>query len=183
MTDLYTADQKRAPGRFSNIGKKLYCADAAFGYDQFARAALESYRESYQPIPTASVNEFGAFFSKKNYDKLLKLVTEASGGFSPGQEELFEAMMTAYNLRPPRSDPTDERRSEFTPEVTTSYVDEVNSIVLDRLPEEVKQANKLWDFYAKNRNGPSELEDHWSVDTRSRLTSDLQSPLVFMPDD
>ena len=183
LSALETASQSRAPGRFSAIGEKLYCADVAFGYDQYARAALEAIRASYHPLPTASTREFAKFFCKENHALLKEQVTQISGGYAPSDEELFEAMMTAFTLDPPRADPTDERRAKFTPEVTQSYVEEINALVLDRLPEEVKQANKLWDWYALNRNGPSELEDHWSVDTRSRLTSDLQSPSFYLPDD
>ena len=66
---------------------------------------------------------------------------------------------------------------------TKSYVDEINALVLDRTVEEVRQANRLWDYFAKNRNGPSELVEHFDTDTRSRWTASFFPGDWYLPDD
>lgn len=146
--------------------------DEPLGLDQFARSALETYRNGYNPLPTSNVNEFAAFFSKKNYEKLYGEIKRQSG-YEPDENEVLETMHYAFQMSPPRSDEMDMRRELFTPRVTASYVAELNKIVLERAVETTIQANKLWDHYAKYRNGPVGWGDdpdmHFGVDTRTRL--------------
>ena len=171
------------PKRFQGYAAKTYNSDAELGYDEFARTALETYRDSYNPMPTSDVKEFGAFFSAGNY-QFLKEKVKHMAGFYADDGDLFDNMVKAYSMIRPRSDEMDfERRTVFTKSVTDSYVNEMNRYVLDNLPEEVKQANRLWDFYAKNRNGPSEMPDHPGIDTRSRNVGDLYPADYWMPDD
>jgi len=148
--------------------------DLTLGMDQFARAAMETYRSSYQPLPTASVNEFAAFFSRPNYTHLFNEV-KRQAGYEPDASELYEAMMAGFSMVPPRQDEMDERREVFTKEVAQSYVREINAWVLDKVVADTVAANKLWDHYAKYMNGPvdwGEDEDmHFGVDTRTRLNA------------
>jgi hypothetical protein len=133
-------------------------------------------------MPTAGAKEFGAFFSESNYNWLFSEIKKRSG-FPIEKGQLMDVMMTAYTMIHPRSDITDvERRLDFSEVATTSYVKEMNRYVLDNTVEELKQANKLWDFYAKNRQGPSELPEHFEYDTRSRLNGSLYSMDWWMPD-
>lgn len=159
--------------------------DQKFGFDEFARSAMETYRNGYLPLPTASAREFGTFFSKENYAKLYKEVTRRAG-YAPAEGDLFEVMQWAYSSVQPRSDEMDERRTHFDPNVTASYVAEMNSHVLDRIVEEVKQTNKLWDHYARYRNGPgqdfADDEDmHFGVDTRTRYHASRYDMTYWMP--
>lgn len=171
------------PDRYVGGGSQSYCADKAFGYDEFARAAAETMRDSYQPMPTAGVKEFAAFFSRPNYEQLLQEVQRRSG-YPMEREQLMNVMIEAYSMIRPRSDGMDvERRLVFTPEVTQSYVDEMNRYVLDNTVEENKQANRQWEFLAKNRNGPSEFPDHLEVDTRTRFNGSLYAADYWIPDD
>lgn len=171
------------PDRFQANGSVKYCADVALGYDEFARAALETMRESYQPMPTGGVREFGAFFSARNYSYLEQEITRRSG-YPMEKSQIMDVMITAYSMIHPRSDITDvERRTDFRPEVTKSYVDEMNAYVLDHTIEENIQANKQWDFYAKNRQGPSEFPEHLDTDTRTRLNGSMYAFDYWMPDD
>ena len=80
-------------------------------------------------------------------------------------------MMRAFTMILPRSDLMDvERRLNFSKGTTASYVKEMNDYVMEHAVEDVKQANRLWDFYAKNRNHPSEFPEHFEEDTRTRFT-------------
>ena len=176
-------DAIRLPKRFEGYANTSYNSDVELGFDEFARTALESYRDSYNPMPTGAVKEFGRFFSAKNFKFLKEKVKELSGYYAD-DGDLFDTMVRSFSMIKPRSDEMDlERRTVFTEEVTDSYVRELNGYVLDNLPEEVKQANRLWDFYAKNRNGPSEMPDHPGIDTRSRNVGSLYPFDYWMPDD
>jgi hypothetical protein len=173
----------KLPKRYEGYAKTGYYSDAELGYDEFARAALETYRDSYNPMPTGTVKEFGRFFSAQNFQYLKEAVKKLAGYYAD-DGELFDMMVRSFSMIKPRSDEMDmERRTNFSDEVTQSYVDEMNKYVLDNLPEEVKQANRLWDFYAKNRNGPSEMPDHPGIDTRSRNVGSLYPFDYWMPDD
>jgi hypothetical protein len=170
------------PGRFSGQGSVQYCADAAFEYDPFARAALESMRSSYHAMPTADVREFGMFFSQGNFTWLKEQVKQRSGYYMD-DAELMDNMMAAYTMMPPRSDPVDlQRRTDFSVETSRSYVRDINKLVLERTVELTKQANKQWDWYAKNLNGPSELPEQ-EIDTRTRLNASMYDMNWQMPDD
>jgi hypothetical protein len=159
--------------------------DQALEYDHFARTALETYRNSYNPLPTASQAEFGKFFSEANYRYLYSEVKRQTG-YEPDEGELYESMMYAWQMDPPRSDETDiERRTTFTPRVTASYVKEMNARVLEKVTEETTQANNLWAHYAKYRNGPVDLGDdedmHFGVDSRTKFRGDMYDMTWMMP--
>jgi len=171
------------PDRYQAQGSVMYCADAALGYDEFARAALETMRESYQPMPTGGVREFGAFFSAKNFGYLDAEIKRRSG-FPMEKSQIMDVMITAYGMIHPRSDITDVgRRLDFSAAATQSYVEEMNKYVLDNTVEENIQANKQWEFYAKNRQGPFEFPEHLDTDTRTRLNGSLYAFDYWMPDD
>lgn len=173
------------PSRFQGVGSANYCDQNVIGGDDFARAALETYRDSYHTMPTGGVREFVSFFSRRNFEYLAAEIKKRSGGFDIDKNELMDAMMTAYTFILPRSDPTDiERRTDYTTKgVTESYVAEMNKVVFDRTVEEVKQANKLWCFLAKNRNGPSEFPEHLEIDDRTRNSCSFYDFSYWMPDD
>lgn len=169
------------PDRFQSIASHSYCADRAFGFDSFARAALEAMRNGYNPLPTSGVREFGSFFSEQNYNYLYEEIKKRAG-FPIDRNELFDVMLTAYSMILPRSDPTDILdRTRFTDDATSRYVNQLNQYVLEQTVEEVKQANKLWDFYAANRNGPSEFPEHLDTDTRTRLVGSMYAMDYFLP--
>jgi hypothetical protein len=174
----------RLPGRFETSGDVKYCADTSLELDHFARAALETMRDSYNPLPTASVGEFRSFFSAANFQHLFDQIKLRSGGSDIDRSDLFEAMMACWAMVAPRTELMDvDRRLNFSPQTTKSYVDEINALVLDRTVEEVRQANRLWDYFAKNRNGPSELVEHFDTDTRSRWTASFFPGDWYLPDD
>lgn len=171
------------PGEFRSLGSVSYCADRVLGYDAFARAALETLRSSYTPMPSGSAYEFGAFFSGPNYERLCADVARLSG-YPTDRQRVMDAMISAFTMTAPRSDPTDlERRTVFSPEVTASYVAEMNRLVLDNTVEENRQAHRLWDYYVKNRDGPSDFPEHLDTDTRTRFTVSLYPMDYMLPDD
>jgi hypothetical protein len=172
----------KLPTRYEAIGSVDYCDQNVIQCDEFGRAALETLRESYHTMPTGNVKEFAAVFSSKNFNYLASEVKSRSG-FDIDKNELFDSMIQAFTMIAPRTDIMDvSRRLDFTKETTESYVKEINRQVLDRAVEETKQANRLWDFYAKNRNGPSELPDNCDIDTRTRLVSSFYAADYWMPD-
>jgi hypothetical protein len=170
------------PDRYDAIGKQTYCSDKALHMDPFARAALETYRDSYQSLPTGGVHEFAAFFSKGNYDYLYGEIQRRAGN-PIDKNDLFDVMMRAYSMILPRSDPMDlERRLRFDKACTDSYLAELNAYVFEQTVEEVVQANRQWDFYAQNRNGPSELPPRSDEDTRSRFVASYYPFDWLLPD-
>ena len=171
------------PTRYEGAGSVNYCDQNVIGCDEFGRAALETFRESYHTMPTGNVREFVAVFSAANYAYLAGEVKRRSGHEIDGSE-LFDAMMQAFTMVAPRTDVMDvHRRLDFSTEVTASYVRDVNRQVLDRVVEETIQANRLWDFYAKNRNGPSEMPDGCDVDTRTRMVASFYAADYWMPNE
>jgi hypothetical protein len=171
------------PSRYDAWGATTYCADRALGYDWVARAALESRKNSYQPMPTGSSREFGQFFSEANL-KMLEREIQRRSGFPMERGAVIDAMMNAFSMIQPRSDQMDtERRLDFSQAAIDSYVTEMNRYVLENTVEENKQANKLWDWYSKYRNVPCELPDDCDVDTRSRFTASLYPFDWTIPDD
>lgn len=172
----------RLPHLQAAAGRVKYSGDAGAAIDDIGRAALETMRDSYHHMPTGSVREFAAVFSRCNYDFLAAEVKRRSG-YDIDMGDLFDAMIYAFTMVAPRTDKMDvERRLDFSPAATRSYVAEINRLVLERTVEEVKQANKLWDFYATNRNGPSEVIESAGVDTRTRLVSSFYAADYWMPE-
>lgn len=180
---MYSPTAKiRLPDRYVGAGSINYCDSKAIQCDEFGRAALETLRESYHTMPTGSVREFARVFSAQNFEYLASEIKKQSG-HDIDKSELFDAMIQAFTLIAPRTDIMDvDRRLNFSDDVTRSYVEEVNKQVLDRTVEETKQANRLWDFYAKNRNGPSEMPDNCDIDTRTRLVGSFYAADYWMPD-
>ena len=177
------ANAIKLPGRFQGVGSVSYCVDDALGYDSFARAALETLRNTYHNLPTAGVKELGAFFCEKNFNYLFEEIKRRTG-LTIDKNDLFDVMLNAYAMILPRSDPTDfQERTCFDDRVTQRYVAEMNRYVFDNTLEDVKQADKLWDFWAKNVNGPSEFPEHLDTDTRSRLVGSLYAFDYDLPDD
>lgn len=182
-TEPKLANAIKLPSRFQGVGSVSYCVDGALGYDSFARAALETLRNTYHNLPTAGVAELGAFFSEKNFNYLHGEIKRRTG-LTVDSNDLFDVMLNAYAMILPRSDPTDfEDRLCFSPQVTQRYVDQMNKYVFDNTLEDVKQADRLWDYWAKNLNGPSELPEHLDTDTRSRLVGSLYAFDYDLPDD
>lgn len=177
------ANAIKLPSRFQAVGSVSYCVDGALGYDAFARAALETLRNTYHNLPTAGVKELGAFFSERNFNFLFDEIKRRTG-LTIDKNDLFDVMLNAYALILPRSDPTDlQDRTSFDDCATQRYVAEMNKYVFDNTLEDLKQADKLWDFWAKNRNGPSELPEHMDTDTRTRLVGSLYPFDYDLPDD
>lgn len=171
----------RLPKRFQGVGSVNYCDEKVIGCDKFARAALETYRDSYHTMPTANVKEFAKVFSESNY-KFLASEIKRRSGYEIDGGELFDLMMQAFTMIAPRTDIMDvDRRMNFSDQTVQSYVSEINAHVLDRGIEETIQANRQWEFLAKNRNGPSELPDSCGVDTRTRLVSSFYAGDYWMP--
>jgi hypothetical protein len=174
----------RLPHQYAGAGSVNYCDKEVIHCDEFGRAALETLRDSYHTMPTGNVKEFAAVFSSKNFAHLLSEVKQRSGGHEIDKNELFGLMIQAFTTVAPRTDVMDvHRRLDFSEQATRSYVAEVNAAVLERAVEETKQAHRLWDFYAKNYNTPSEMPDQAGVDTRTRLMGSFYAADYWMPDD
>ena len=147
--------------------------DRAFGYDEFARAATETYSQSYDTLPTCNAREFATFFSRKNYENLYKSVVDRAGN-NPDEDELMETMMRAFSMVAPRSDEMDMRRTRFDDETVISYVLECNNKVLEDMVTDVMAGAELEAHFRNHRWGPGPefAEDpdmHYGVDTRTRL--------------
>lgn len=184
---LQKTTSDRHPVQYLTAHAPQLTDDRILGLDQFARSALETYRSSYVPLPTSQTKEFAAFFNQHNYEMLYDEVKRRSGGNRPDPNELYELMMSAFQMIRPRSDEMDERISDFSPAATSSYVNEMNKFVLERAVEDVKAANQLWDHYAKYRHGPGFaefLEDdamHFGVDTRTNAQGSLYDGTYLLP--
>lgn len=156
------------------------CRNTTFGFDKVASAALNHFRDSYQPMTTAGTHEFAAFFSVDNM-QYLRAIIERKVKTKIDEGLLFEKMSFAYSMKPPRQDVMDvERRLVFTPKVTQSYVNELNAYVIENILPEIVEGEKLRDFYLKNRNFPSELPDEQIVDNRAGISS-TQALDYWMP--
>lgn len=163
----------RMPRMYVNASPQP-ATDRAFGFDPLARQALETYRSSYNPLPTASRNEFTAFFSTDNYRRLYNEVKRQCKGKLPDAATLYETMMWAFQTVAPRSDEMDERREMFDSQITASYVKELNKAVLERVTADVITANMQADTYYRYAfKGPIDYESDWKgydEDTRTRWT-------------
>jgi hypothetical protein len=159
--------------------------DKMLGFDPIARMALETYRDTYNPLPTGNVDEWRAFFSLKNYKYLYAQIKKECNGMIPEEGELMDAMMWGYSTVLPRSDETDERRDLFGPDITSSYVREINKHVIEKMTAEVISANQQADVYYKYRmKGPINMQEDWGdwfVDTRTRLTSSRADMTYQLP--
>jgi hypothetical protein len=143
--------------------------DKEFGFDRFARTALETVRDSWQPMPTCNLKEFGAFFSEKNYKHIKAEVLAQSKPYKPEEEDIFDAMIQAFQLILPRSDQMDERREIFTDAVTRSYVAQLNEHCIDKLVVDTKAAGGQADHYYKYMQGPWDMdEDVYNIDTTTK---------------
>lgn len=159
--------------------------DRAFGFDPLARQALETYRSSYQPLPTASRNEFTAFFSVKNYKRLYDEIVRQCDGKIPDGATLYETMMWSFSSVAPRSDEMDERREIFDSEITASYMKELNAHVIERMTADVISANQQADVYYKYAlQGPVDYDEDWKgydEDTRTRWTGQRSDMNYMLP--
>ena len=159
--------------------------DKLLKLDPVARAALETYRESYNPLPVGHVDEFRTFFSLKNYRYLYKEIIRQCKGMLPDETELMDAMMWAFSSVAPRSDESDERRDLFGADITNSYVQEINKYVLEKMTAEVVSANMQADTYYKYRmHGPVDYLQDWGesdIDTRTRLVGSRANMFYFLP--
>jgi len=159
--------------------------DAAFGYDDFARAAQETFRQSYDTMPTCNVREFATFFSRKNYESLYRSIVDRAGD-NPDPSELMEAMFRAFSMVAPRSDEMDMRRTRFDDATIISYVKECNNKVLLDMVSDVIAGNQLEQHFRNHRWGPgagfAEDEDmHFGKDTRTRLNGSMYDMTYMMP--
>ena len=159
--------------------------DKMLDFDPIARMALETYRDTYNPLPTGNVDEWRAFFSMPNYKYLYNEVRRQCKGLIPEESELMDTMMWAYSSVLPRSDESDERRDLFGPDITRSYVNEVNKYVIEKLTAEVISANQQADVYYKYAfKGPVDMAEDWGdydQDTRTRLTNSRADMLYMLP--
>ena len=159
--------------------------DKGLGFDPIARMAIETYRSSYNPLPTANVHEFRAFFSLPNYRYLYSEIVRQCKGKAPESSTLIETMFWAFQTVAPRSDEMDERREMFDAEMTMSYVKEMNGHVLERMTADVDTANMQADNYYKYRfEGPVNMTDDWGdygVDTRTRWTGSRADMTYQLP--
>jgi hypothetical protein len=159
--------------------------DKMLGFDQLARTALETYRSSYNPLPTGNVDEWRVFFSLPNYKYLYNEIRKQCKGMIPEEGELMDAMMWAFSSVLPRSDETDERRDLFGDDITRSYVNEMNKHVIEKMTAEVISANQQADVYYKYAfQGPVNMAEDWGdygIDTRTRLTGSRADMLYMLP--
>ena len=126
------------------------CVDKALGYDDFARAAEETYSQSYNTLPTCNAREFATFFSRKNYNNLYKSIVERAGN-NPDPDELMETMFRAFSMVAPRSEEQDMRRTKFDDATVVSYVLECNNYVLEHAVMDVIAGNQLEEHFRNHR--------------------------------
>ena len=159
--------------------------DKMLDFDPIARLALETYRDTYNPLPTGNVDEWRAFFSVKNFNYLYDEVKKQCGGKIPEEGELMDAMFWAFSSVLPRSDEMDERRDLFGPDITMSYLKEINKYVLEKMTAEVLSANQQADvYYTYRMKGPINMQEDWGdwfVDTRTRLTNSRVDMTYLLP--
>jgi hypothetical protein len=143
--------------------------DDALNFDSVARAALETYRDSWQPMPTCNLKEFGAFFSGKNMRHIMSETVRLCKPYRPEEDDVFAAMVQAFQMILPRSDQTDERRENFSDAATRSYVDDMNSFCLDKLYADTIAAGNQSDHYYKYMQGPTDMiDDVYNVDSTTK---------------
>ena len=159
--------------------------DVAFGYDEFARAAEETFRQSYDTMPTCNVREFATFFSRKNYENLYAIIKKRAGN-NPDPSDLMEAMYRAFSMVAPRSEEMDLRRTKFDDATVISYVRECNNKVLLDMIADVIAGNELEEHFRNHRWGPGKefAEDpdmHFGIDTRTRLNGSRYDMTYMLP--
>lgn len=159
--------------------------DKALDFDPVARMALEVYRDTYNPLPTGSVDEWRAFFSLGNFKYLYDQIKKQAKNV-PDENEVIEAMMWAYSSVRPRADEMDERRELFGRDITASYVREINKFVVEKMVAEVVSANQQADVYYRYAlQGPVDYDKDWTgydVDTRTRLHASRYNMLYKLPE-
>ena len=159
--------------------------DKILNFDPIARIALETYRDTYNPLPTGNVDEWREFFSVRNFNRLYGEIMKQCGGKIPEETELMDAMFWAFSTVRPRSDEMDERRDMFGPDITLSYMRELNGQVLEKMTAEVISANQQADCYYKYAfQGPVDMAQDWGdfdQDTRTRLTGSRVDMLYLLP--
>jgi hypothetical protein len=149
---------------YGSGGAVRYSEDAHFGYDQFARAALQTFRNSYLPGMTSSTNEFARFFSGPNYAFLMER-TRALSGYDPDPESVYESMMWAFQMEVPRSDMYDPRTFKFDEPTVQSFVSELNERVLEKAVSDTVAANQLWDGYTHFLTGRVPFDNDVNIAT------------------
>jgi hypothetical protein len=159
--------------------------DSAFGYDEFARAAEETFRNSYDPMPTCNAREFATFFSRKNYEMLYREVVRQAGD-NPDANELMETMFRAFSMVAPRSDEMDDRRTKFDDATIISYVKECNAKVLEDIVTDVIAGNQQEKYFRTHRWRPgpefeADEDMHFGVDTRTRLNGSMYDATYLQP--
>lgn len=174
-----------APRRYLTGATPRPKVDSALGYDEFARAAAETFRQSYDPMPTCNAREFATFFSRKNYDSLYRSIVDRAGN-NPDPNDLMEAMFRAFSMVAPRSDEMDMRRTKFDDATVVSYVRECNNKVLEDMVSEVIAGNQLEEHFRKHRWGPgpefgADPDMHYGVDVRTRWTGSSYDMTYLMP--
>lgn len=144
--------------------------DRELGFDEVARTAMETYRDSWNPMPTCNVREFRAFFSKPNYAHIKREVMKRTKPFEPENEAVMEAMMQSFQMILPRSDETDARRTIFSAATTGSYLAQLNAHCIEKLYVDTYAAGKQADAYYEVMAGPRHLftDDPMFVDSTDK---------------
>lgn len=181
MPTTFKTPGVKVPGVYDGYANRdINISDIELGFDEFARTALHAYsKDSYNPLPTANYKEFGRFFSAKNYQALKEQIKRRTSQ-NVDETDLLDHMFRSFAMLQPRTDPVDARRDKYDSTVIDSYVAELNAYVLENLVPEVIEGNKLWDFYAANRNGPSDLPDT-PLDTRTRYVASVYAGDYYLP--
>lgn len=157
----------KVPGPYEGYINKGLNVDALMGFDKFARAALETYRDgSYLSTPTNNWREVRDFFSEKNFTMLQNFIEEKTG-YPVHAQSLWETMLFVFYQIKPRSDAMDQRKERTDDETTRSYVNEMNEIVVSRMTTETMAAQKHRKVFMQRRGDVRSYPDT-PIDTRTR---------------
>lgn len=164
----------KLPGVYSGVAPTGLQADYLMGFDQFARTALDLFRDGgVVTLPTNNAREIRAFFCEANYRYLLERIQKDTG-YPVHEESLWEGMLWAFTMTRPRSDPTDPRHKKYDPATTDSYVCEMNKMVIERISYETIIAQRHLVAF-RNRGNTRRMIPDDPIDTRTRNVASMYS--------
>lgn len=146
---------------FTEKDRRKYYADFAKRfYDRVQR--MQEYDQSVE----SGTLEFVTFFS---YSNVLYLVAQLKkrSGYYVDADDLFEKMAnTIGQMYSHSSSVTSETREDRSQATIWKYVRKLDLRVLSEMTFELKENNKVWDFYARNLNYRYDLFDVPQLVTR-----------------
>ena len=127
--------------------------------------------------------EWRRFFSRECIVALRRAIRLKAGGHDADLTELIDCMLRAYADNPcVASDPTHPARENVTAPMADRHVKKLMRRVVEEMSVEVESSNALWDAYAQNINGPSDLPDD-PIDGRTWGATLAAANIDWMLDD